>query len=196
MAAAVEPQRALLRSYLAKMFGEAGAGGLANHEIALAQQLDPGDPTAWLYAGLLLFRENQDNAGIRDLEKSIALNGNRELFRSRLLLDQDQAVRNANIATVYRDAGLTDYSLQTAARAVDSDYANASAHQFLSESYDALRDPRRSICATKRRGLMNCSWPIFSPRPAPGPCPKMFPSRSIPAFCSRTASAACLGPSI
>jgi tetratricopeptide (TPR) repeat protein len=143
MAAAVEPQRALLRSYLAKVFGEAGASGLAHHEIALAQQLDPGDPTSWLYGGLLLFRENQDNAGIRDLEKSLALNENRGLFRSRLLLDQDQAVRNANIATVYQAAGLADFSLQTAARAVDSDYANASAHQFLSESYDALRDPRQ-----------------------------------------------------
>jgi Flp pilus assembly protein TadD len=142
VAAAVEPQRALLRSYLAKVFGEAGATGLADHEIALAKQLDPGDPTAWLYAGLLLYRENQDNASIRDLEKSVALNDNRGLFRSRLLLDQDQAVRNANLATVYHEAGLTDYSLQTAARAVDSDYANFSAHQFLADSYDALRDPR------------------------------------------------------
>jgi len=124
------------------VFGEAGATGLADHEIALAKQLDPGDPTAWLYAGLLLYRENQDNASIRDLEKSVALNDNRGLFRSRLLLDQDQAVRNANLATVYHEAGLTDYSLQTAARAVDSDYANFSAHQFLADSYDALRDPR------------------------------------------------------
>ena len=53
----------------------------------------------------------------------------------------DAAVRGANLATIYRNVGLQDLSVQEAARAVDNDYANHSAHLFLASSYDALRDP-------------------------------------------------------
>src|SRR5262249_49137013 len=80
---------------------------------------------------------------IGDLEQSKELNDNRRLFRSTLLLDQDRAVRNANLAVVYREAGMTDWSVREASRAVNSDYANYSAHLFLAGSYDALRDPRQ-----------------------------------------------------
>ena len=40
------------------------------------------------------------------------MNDNRRLFRSRLLLDQDRAVRSANLAAIYRDAGMTDLSVR------------------------------------------------------------------------------------
>lgn len=65
------------------------------------------------------------------------------LFRSRALLDQDQAVRSANLAKVYGDAGLYQTSLSEASRAVTYDYANYSAHLFLANSYYALLDPAR-----------------------------------------------------
>ena len=45
-------------------------------------------------------------AAIRDLERSTALNDNRQLFHSRLALDRDLAIRNAQLAALYRDAGL------------------------------------------------------------------------------------------
>jgi Flp pilus assembly protein TadD len=142
VAATLEPQRAILRSYLGKAFTETGDPKHAEKELALAQKLDPNDPTAWLYSALLKQEKNRINEGIADLEKSKTLNDNRMLFRSRLLLDQDQAVRGANLASLYRDAGMFDFSVQEAARAVDSDYANSSAHLFLANSYDALRDPK------------------------------------------------------
>jgi Tfp pilus assembly protein PilF len=159
MAAALEPQRALFRSYLAKAFENdyprlvqfldlpQGLGTpeytRALKELDLAKHLDAKDPTAWLYSALLNRQQNQINAAVTDLEHSQELNDNRNLFRSRLLLDQDQAVRGANLAAIYRDAGLLDVSVREAARAVDSDYANYSAHLFLANSYDALRDPRQ-----------------------------------------------------
>jgi len=59
------------------------------------------------------------------------------------LLDQDRAVRSANLAGIYRDAGMFDVSVREASRAVSYDYANYSAHLFLASSYDALRDPNR-----------------------------------------------------
>src|SRR5205814_8788365 len=103
--------------------------------------LDPDDPTSWLYSALLNQQENRINEAVTDLQRSQELNENRSVFRSRLLLDQDQAVRSANLAAIYRDAGMFDVSVQEASRAVNYDYANYSAHLFLAESYDALRDP-------------------------------------------------------
>ena len=101
------------------------------------------DPTAWLYSALMSRQENRINAAVRELERSKELNQNRSLFRSQLLLDQDQAVRSANLAAVYRDAGMFDVSVRQASEAVNYDYGNYSAHLFLANSYDALRDPRQ-----------------------------------------------------
>ena len=143
MAAALEPQRSLPRSYLAKAWSESGLDELALRDAALAQTLDPSDPTAWLYSGLIQQRLNRLNNAIGDLEHSRALNDNRALFRSRQLLDQDLAVRSANLSTIYHDAGLADLGRATAAGAVNADYANYSAHLFLADSFNALRDPRQ-----------------------------------------------------
>ncbi len=143
VAATLEPQRALLRSYLGKAFGNAGDPRRAAHELELAKKFDPNDPTSWLYSALIAQQQNEINRGVSDLEKSQELNDNRRLFRSRLLLDQDRAVRGANLASLYRDAGMNDLARREAARAVDANYANYSAHLFLAETYDALRDPNQ-----------------------------------------------------
>jgi len=143
IAAALEPNRAVLRSYLGKAFSNAGDPQRARKELALARTLDPNDPTAWLYSALLNQQRNRINEAVADLEKSQELNDNRSLFRSKLLLDQDRAVRGANLAQIYRDAGMTEVSVREASRAVNSDYGNYSAHLFLAESYDVLRDPKQ-----------------------------------------------------
>jgi outer membrane receptor protein involved in Fe transport/Flp pilus assembly protein TadD len=141
MAAAVEPQRALFRSYLGKAFAAAGDSARAWKELALAKSMDPNDPTAWLYAALLDQEHGRINEGIRDLQRSKELNQNRRIYRSEHLLDQDQAVRGANLSALFRDAGLLDVSRREAVDAVHADYANYSAHLFLANSYNDLRDP-------------------------------------------------------
>jgi len=141
VAAALEPQRAELRSYLGKAYLAAGDDAHATKELALAKKLDPNDPTAWLYSALLNQQGNQINQAIRDLEKSQALNDNRSVYRSQLLLDQDSAVRSANLANIYQDAGMYDTAVNEAGRAVSSDYANYSAHLFLAGSYEQQRSP-------------------------------------------------------
>ncbi|MBI3416623.1 MAG: TonB-dependent receptor [Verrucomicrobia bacterium] len=143
VAALLEPRRALLRSYLGKAFSNDGDAKHAEHELELAKELDAADPTAWLYSSLLKQQGNRTVEAIRDLEQSQTLNTNRLLYRSRLLLDQDRAVRSANLASIYQSAGMTDVSVREASRAVNADYANYSAHLFLANSYDALRDPRQ-----------------------------------------------------
>lgn len=143
VAATLEPNRALLRSYLGKAFQHTDERALAAKELGLARQLDPGDPTAALYAALLNHQQDRIAAAIRDLEESVRLNDNRAVYRSRLLLDQDQAVRSANLANIYESAGMREVSLRESARSVMFDYANYSAHLNLASSFNALRDPTR-----------------------------------------------------
>jgi Tfp pilus assembly protein PilF len=140
IAAAMEPQRAALRSYLGKAFGDAGDTLRATNELRLAKQLDTNDPTAWLYSALLNEQNNRINEAVRDLEKSQELNNNRSVYRSGLLLDQDRAVRSANLARIYDEAGLTDVAVREANKAVEADYASYSAHLFLANSYDRIRN--------------------------------------------------------
>lgn len=142
IAATLEPQRALFRSYLGKAWNELGNLPRAGHELELAMARDPNDPTAWLYQALLLQEKNRINEGIESLEHSQELNDNRQVYRSRLLLDQDRAVGGANLANIYRDAGMTDIGVREAVKAVNDDYANYSAHLFLANSYNDLRDPQ------------------------------------------------------
>src|SRR5439155_11613807 len=131
VAAVLEPQRAVLRSYLGKAFSNAGDNQRAEKELALARRFDPNDPTSLLYSALVEQQENKVNDAIANLEKSKELNENRRLFRSKLLLDEDQAVRGANLASVYQDAGIftwnknvavSDWSVREASRAVNYDY--------------------------------------------------------------------------
>jgi tetratricopeptide (TPR) repeat protein len=142
-AAILEPTRSLVRSYVGKAFSEIGDARLAQKELDYARKVDAQDPTAWLYSALEDYQQNRVNEAVRDLGRSIELNDNRAVYRSRLLLDQDLAVRSASLASIYHDAGMNEVSLREAARAVGNDYANYSAHLFLANSYDALRDPTR-----------------------------------------------------
>ncbi len=142
IAAALEPQRSVLRSYLAKAYLDTGEKNRAEAELDRARDLDDADPTVWLYSALMNHQYNRINRAIRELERSQALNQNRQVYRSRLLLDQDRAVRSANLARIYEDAGMMDFGVWEASRAVTADYANYSAHLFLANSYDQLRDPK------------------------------------------------------
>ncbi|MGJ8641231.1 MAG: TonB-dependent receptor domain-containing protein [Opitutaceae bacterium] len=152
-AAALEPNRSILRSYLAKAFAEKEQGRFplesnestakAVHELELAKALDPADPTPWLYSALVKQKANRPNEAIADLQKSIRLNDNRSLFRSKLLLDRDLAVRQSNLADVYNQAGLPTQALTEAGKAVTNDYLNFSSHDFLQQAYTKRLDPTR-----------------------------------------------------
>ncbi len=142
-AVGAQPERSSLRSYLGKAWDQTGNAAKAHEELSYAARLDAGDPTPSLYSALLNEREHHYNEAVRDLEYSIALNDNRAVYRSELLLDEDRAVRGANLARLYDRAGLTEVGVREAARAVNIDYANWSSHLFLAQSYDALRDPAR-----------------------------------------------------
>ena len=144
-AAALEPNRSILRSYLGKAFSDVGNTKNAVKDLTRAKELDPKDPTPWLYSAIQNKQENRYNQAIDDLEESIALNDNRRVYRSRFLLDQDRSIRGTNLAAIYLNDGMVDQSVREAVLAVDADYSSAPAHLFLSNSYNALRDPTRIL---------------------------------------------------
>jgi len=142
-AATVEPLMSSFHSYLGKAFSLEKRRVDARRDLDLARQLDPNDPTPWLYSAIERQQHNETNQAIAEMQESIRLNDNRRVYRSRFLLDQDRAVRSANLAAIYQNAGMNEVAIREAARAVQSDYTSASAHLFLANSFNALRDPKR-----------------------------------------------------
>jgi tetratricopeptide (TPR) repeat protein len=141
----LEPNRSLFHSYLGKAASQLGNNKAALEDLEFAKKLDPADPTPWLYSALVLQEQYKPNQAIGELQQSIDRNDNRRLYRSTLLLDQDRAVRSANLAKIYQYNGMREVAVREATRAVENDYSNASAHLFLANSFDALRDPDRIL---------------------------------------------------
>lgn len=142
-AAATEPLRSPARSYLARAWAAGHDAGRARKELGRAIELDPNDPTPWLVSGLLRREQREVNGAVRDLERSLDLNDRRGVFRSRLGLDRDRALRSATLAPAYDDAGLPEAAEALASRAVTEDYANFAAHLFLAQSLALQGDPLR-----------------------------------------------------
>lgn len=143
VAVALDSSQALLRSYLGKAYFEEKRTPLDEQQFGIAKQLDPLDPTPYLYDGLRKQTRNRPVEALEDLEQSIALNDNRAVYRSRLLLDSDRAARGASLARVYSDLGFQELALVEGWKSVNADPGNYSAHRFLSDSYAAL--PRHEI---------------------------------------------------
>lgn len=143
VAVALDSNQSLLRAYLGKAYFEEKRAPLDAQQFALAKQLDPLDPTAYLYDGIRKQTENRPVEALADMEQAIALNDNRAVYRSRLLLDKDEAARGTSLARVYNDLGFTELGVNEATRSLSIDPANASAHRFLADAYQGTR--RREI---------------------------------------------------
>lgn len=143
LAVGTEPERSLARSYLGKALADAGNGAVAREEWRRARELDSFDPTPALYEALLDRAENRPVSALENLHRAQALNDARAVFRGRHLLDEDRAVRSANLAGVYLDLGLTPQANSEGALALAGDLGNESAHRFLASTYQQRRDPRQ-----------------------------------------------------
>jgi tetratricopeptide (TPR) repeat protein len=143
IAVSLDPARSLPRSYLGKAYHEAKRDRLAAEQFALAQALDPRDPTPWFYDAIREQSVNRPVEALRDLQRSIELNDNRAVYRSRLLLDEDRAARAASVARVYDDLGFPQRALLEGWRSLGGDPTSHSAHRFLADSYSVL--PRHDV---------------------------------------------------
>jgi tetratricopeptide (TPR) repeat protein len=143
VAVGLDSNDALLRAYLGKAYFTEKRDPLAADQYAIAKELDPLDPTAYLYDAILKQTQGRPGEALEDIQRSIELNDNRAVFRSRLLLDSDRAARGTSLALVYDDLGFLQPGIQEASKSLTVDPANAGAHRFLSDIYVGVR--RREI---------------------------------------------------
>jgi tetratricopeptide (TPR) repeat protein len=133
----LDPRLAAYQGELGKAFYQVRAFDKALATWDYAAKLDPKDPTPHFYKGIALTDLNRPGEAVQSINRSIALNGNRAVFRSRLLLDKDQSTRNYNLARAYTQLGLGEWATSKAVTAVKLDPLNASPHLFLERAYAA-----------------------------------------------------------
>lgn len=134
-AASLDPNNALIRSYLGKAYYEEKRDKVATDQFDMAKDIDAKDPTAWFYSAIQKQSNNRPVEALQDLQTSAELNDNRAVYRSRLLLDEDQAARSSGLARIYNDLGFEQLAQQQAFNSINNDFTNYSAHRFLAESY-------------------------------------------------------------
>jgi tetratricopeptide (TPR) repeat protein len=135
----LDPRVASYQTELGKALYQTRSFGRALEVYDYAKTLDPKDPTPYYYKGIALSDLNRPGEAVQEINKSIELNDNVAMFRSRSLLDQDRAVRNASLARAYQQLGLTDWALSKAVTAVKYKPYDSSAHLFLEDVLLASR---------------------------------------------------------
>jgi Tfp pilus assembly protein PilF len=143
IAASLDPNNSLIRSYLGKAYYEEKRTKLDGPEYQIAKELDPKDPTPHFYDAIRKQTINRPVEALRDFEKSIELNDNRAVYRSKLNLDSDEAARSSSLARIYSDLGFQELALVEGWKSVNTDPTNHSAHRFLADSYASR--PRHEI---------------------------------------------------
>jgi tetratricopeptide (TPR) repeat protein len=143
IAISLDPGQAVVRSYLGKAYYEAKRTALVEREYDVAKQSDPKDPTPWFYDAIAKQAANGPVEALLSLQEAIALNDNRAVYRSRLLLDSDLAARSASLGRVYADLGFEDLALVEGWNSVNTDPTSYSAHRLLADSYQT--QPRHEI---------------------------------------------------
>jgi len=143
IAVSLDPNNSLIRSYVGKAYYEEKRDKLAASQYATAKELDPLDPTPWFYDAIRKQTINRPAEALQDLQKSIELNDNRAVYRSRLLLDGDLAARSASLGRIYRDLGFEQLALAEGRKSVNTGPSDYSGHRFLADTYSAL--PRHEI---------------------------------------------------
>ncbi|NTW88528.1 MAG: hypothetical protein HGB26_05260 [Desulfobulbaceae bacterium] len=143
IAVSLNPGNSLLRSYLGKAYYEERDFVRAKRQLQIAQDLDPNDPTPFFYSAILSTKENKPGEALLDLKKSIALNDNRAIFRSRLMLDSDLAARSADTGRVFNELGFSELARNYGTSSLAVAPADYSSHRLLADSYATM--PRHEL---------------------------------------------------
>jgi len=143
IATVLDPQNALVRSYMGKAYYEERRDSLATTQYDLAKQIDPQDPTPWYYHALLLHQQGQTVEALHNLLTSAELNDNRAVYRSKLLLDKDEAARSAGLGQVYRDLNFEHLALIEGWTSVEGTPEEHAGHRLLADTYTHL--PRHEV---------------------------------------------------
>ncbi|MDD5271658.1 MAG: tetratricopeptide repeat protein [Methylovulum sp.] len=160
-AANLDPNNAVIRSYLGKAhFEDRNFKSVIDHyldpahaddgnfeyaatEFKIAKASDSKDPTPWFYDAILKQATNRPVAALHDMQQAKDLNGNRAVYRSRLLLDKDAAVRGTGLGRIYNDLGFNDVANRQAIKSLAIDPGNYSAQRLLADS--SANQPRQEV---------------------------------------------------
>ena len=138
IATVLDPGNALVRSYMGKAYYEERRDRLAATQYDMAKERDPRDPTPWYYQALLLHQQGRTVEALLNLQASAARNDNRAVYRSRLLLDQDQAARSAGLGQIYRDLNFEQLALIEGWKTLETNPEDHSGHRLLADTYAYL----------------------------------------------------------
>lgn len=146
LAAALDPRRASLRTWLGRAYAAEGQARKAASQFEEAKARDPDDPTPWLFSAQEKFSANRPIAALADLEAAEARDQSRAPLRSEAGLGKDRAVRSAALGRVKRVLGFSNQAIAHGTAATEADPTNPAAHYLLSV---ALGDhPGREIART------------------------------------------------
>jgi tetratricopeptide (TPR) repeat protein len=134
----LDPKVSPYNSYLGKAYYETNDDRLAQTYLEAAKQLDPRDPTPHFYDAIRKQSVNRPVEAVRDLQTAAELNDNRAVYRSKLLLDEDLAARDAALGKLYNEIGFAQLGLREGWKSVARDPTNHSAHRLLADSYAAM----------------------------------------------------------
>lgn len=138
ISAGLDPDNAMIRSYLGKAYFDEKRGPKDGQQLAIAKRLDPNDPTPWYYDAIRKQSLNRPVEALHDLEKAIELNDNRAVYRSRFQLDEDLAARSVSLGRIYNDLGFQQLGLVEGWKSVSHEPDNFSVHRLLADLYAAL----------------------------------------------------------
>ena len=150
-AASLDPQRAQLRGWLGRAYALEGLGKKALSQYGLGQEMDPDDPTAWLFEAEGLFAANRPVEALAAVNTAEKKGKGRATLRGRDGLGEDAATRATAEGRIFDVLGFNDQAVQAGARAVDADPTNPGAHRFLADVYRAR--PGFEIAETSERLL-------------------------------------------
>lgn len=154
IAVSLDPDNALLRSYLGRVYAQERRGPAAETQFRLARERDPLDPTPWFYEALYKLVNNRPVEALDDMARSIALNDNRAVVRSRLLLDDDRAERSVALARIQDELGFGRLGIAQAAQALAIDPGTAAAHRFLADAYSGLDRHEAAVSSENLQALL------------------------------------------
>jgi tetratricopeptide (TPR) repeat protein len=135
VAASLDPNNSMIRSYLGKAYFEEKKRDLTEREYQNAKELDPKDPTPFFYDALQKQLTNRPVEALKDMETAIENNKNRAVYRSQLQMDADLAARSSALGRIYTDLGFEQVAMVEGWTSITQDPSSYTAARFLADTY-------------------------------------------------------------
>ncbi|MEM8819667.1 MAG: TonB-dependent receptor [Pseudomonadota bacterium] len=132
-AAALDPRRAVLRTWLGRAYAAEELPEKALAQYDLAKEADPDDPAPWLLSAETLFLQNRPVEAVREVVAAEERSDGRSVLRNERGLTEDRAVRAAALGRLFETLGFEQQAMNAAARAAEEDPSNAAAQGVLAD---------------------------------------------------------------